>query len=92
MAQRRWGAAPIEGDSTLFGSGPTLLFTPSPLPIATDAVPYSVLITFSNGTGPFTLLSSPVWMGITQIDSTHALVVGTPTGSGTVVVTFQSTT
>lgn len=71
----------------------TLVFTPAPLPNYTDGIAYSQLVTFSNGTGPFTLLAGPPWMTITaQNSSTSCTVGGTPTGSGTITVTFQSTT
>lgn len=71
----------------------TLIFTPAPLPNYTDGVAYSQLVTFSNGTGPFTLLAGPSWMTITAQNSpTTCTVGGLPTGSGTITVTFMSTT
>jgi large repetitive protein len=83
----------IGGGAFTIGGTPALLFTPAPLPEATDGVAYSQLITFSNGTGPFTLLAGPSWMTITaQNSSTSCTVGGTPTGSGTFTVTFESTT
>jgi hypothetical protein len=69
-----------------------LLFSPAPLPDYYDGVAYSQEITFLNGTGPFFLLAGPPWMSISQVDSTHATVAGMPTGTGTTIVTFESTT
>lgn len=68
-----------------------LMFSPAPLPTATDGIFYSQLVTFTNGTGPFTLLAGPVWMTLTNNSPTTATVSGLPTGTGTVTVTFQST-
>jgi hypothetical protein len=85
-------ATPSAPGNLTLTAGVQLLFTPTPLPDYTDGVQYSQEVTFTNGTGPFSLMAAPPWMTIAQIDSTHATVSGMPSGSGTVTVTFRSST
>jgi len=75
MALRRWGNFPLEGDTT---GVPIVFTTPSPLPAATQGVPYSVQINTSGGLPPVTqalLFQTP---GDLWFLSPTGLLTGTP--------------
>ena len=73
-------------------SCPTISLLPPPLPIGTVGVPYSVTITASGGTGPYTfsMTAGTLPTGLSPITS-GGLISGTPTTPGTFTFTIRAT-